>query len=404
MVTSNGDIPINEQSPPNVKTPAFDVSTFDPYAKPRPKEVPEPAVPNKQQMVPVRHHAGSHQPHINPLLRYSLRGSEAELDALAANCRPLLDDVCRSGQSTVWYAPPNNGKTLIAMALVLDAIRQNRIEGDKVCYVNADDNPEGIRQKLTLMTDVGAHMLCPGFKDFVAADLAMKLEQMAIEGTAEGAFVVIDTLKKFTSLMDKKESSAFAAVCRRFVARGGTILGLAHTNKNAGANGKAVYSGTTDLIEDFDAAYMLAKHEVEQRSNDQVVMFDCIKKRGDSPERCAYSYSTENGLTYHQLVASVEQVSFDAMGQIDRAYQEREDGEIIYGIQTCIADGIVTKMAIAVEVAKQVKAGRKAVMKVIDRYTGPDPAIHHWDYMVGARGAHEYRLHDGAVCVAPDGP
>lgn len=323
-----------------------------------------------------------------PLLKHSLQGQADALEKLAKASRPLLGHVCLSGQATVWYAPPNSGKTLIGLALIVRAIRDNLILSDNVYVVNADDNGTGLAEKLRILQDVGAHMLVPGFRDFRAAEFQGLLLKMAQTDKARGVIVIIDTIKKFASLMDKRDISGFADTCRQFVMHGGTILAFAHTNKNATPNGALKYAGTTDLVEDFDAAYIISPLETVQPTGERIVRFECIKRRGDSPDKAAYAYSTENGLTYEQLLASVEEVTFDKLGEIDRDIQQRTDAELIEAIKVCIGDGIDTKMQMAAEVAKRTKTSGKSVIRLIDRYTGDDPAEHHWAYSIGERGKH----------------
>lgn len=327
-----------------------------------------------------------------PLLKHSLQGQADALEKLAKASRPLLGHVCLSGQATVWYAPPNSGKTLIGLALTVRAIRENLILADNIYYINADDNGTGLAEKLRILQDVGAHMLVPGFKKFRAGDLQGLLLDMAQSGKARGVVVMIDTIKKFASLMDKRDISNFADTCRQFVMHGGTILAFAHTNKNTTPNGALKYAGTTDLIEDFDAAYIITPLEVEQPGGERVVRFECIKRRGDSPDKAAYAYSTENGLTYEQLLASVEEVTFDKLGEIERDVQQRTDAELVEAIKACIADGIDTKMQMAAEVAKRTKASGKSILKLLDRYTGDNPGEHHWSFRIGERGKHIFYL------------
>lgn len=327
-----------------------------------------------------------------PLLKFSLQGKASELSKLALSVRPMLGQVCLSGQATIWYAPPNSGKTLIGLSLAGEAIREKRLSAGNLYYINADDNGTGLAEKSRILDDLGAHMLVPGFKDFRATDLQGLLLEMAKSDKSKGVVVVIDTIKKFASLMDKKEASRFADACRQFVLHGGTVLAFAHTNKNPSQNGNLKYAGTTDLVEDFDAAYIIAPMDLDQPGGEKVVRFDCIKRRGDSPDKVAYAYSTENGLTYEQLLASVEAVTFDRLGEIERTIEQRTDAELVEAVKSCIRDGITTKMHIASEAAKRSITSGKGIIRILDRYTGDDPAKHHWNFTVGERGKHIFQL------------
>ncbi|WP_374540750.1 AAA family ATPase [Sphingorhabdus sp.] len=327
-----------------------------------------------------------------PLLKFSLQGKADELREKALAATPLLGQVCRSGQATIWYAPPNSGKTLIGLSLAGEAIRERRLEPGNLYYVNADDNSMGLAQKARIFDDWGAHMLVPGFKDFRAAELQNLLIEMARSDKARGVVLIIDTIKKFASLMDKKDSSRFADACRQFVLQGGTVLALAHTNKNPSASGRLKYAGTTDLVEDFDAAFIIEPIDLEQPGGEKVVRFESEKRRGDTPEKAAFAYSTENGLTYEQLLASVEAVTFDRLGEIERTIEQRTDIELVETVKACIRDGITTKMHIASEAAKRSKTSGKGIIRILDRYAGDDPADHHWTFTVGERGKHIFQL------------
>ena len=322
----------------------------------------------------------------------SLQGKADELAKQAVLASPLLGQVCRSGQATIWYAPPNSGKTLIGLALTIRAVHEGRVAGGNVYYVNADDNSSGIAEKLRVLDDLGAHTLVPGFEGFQAKDLRPLMIEMAERDKARGVLMIIDTVKPFANLMDKSDVSNFASVCRQFVSRGGTILIFAHTNKNKTADGFLKYAGTTDLIEQLDAAFVIAPIEGEPATNQKVVRFNCEKRRGDSPDITAYTYSTENGLSYDQLLASVEEATFDKVGELERDFEERSDADIITAIKTCIGEGINTKMQIASTVAKRTNTSGKGVIRILDRYTGDSPSNHHWAFTIGERGKHIFRV------------
>ena len=192
--------------------------------------------------------------------------------------------------------------------------------------------------------------------------------------------------------MDKNDVTVFAGACRHFVSHGGTILIFAHTNKNATADGSLKYAGTTDLIDQLDAAYVISPVESEPTSNQKIVRFKCEKRRGDSPDRTAYTYSTENLLSYDQLLASVEEATFDKVGDLERDFEQRTDAEIIAAIKVCIGEGINTKMQMASSVAKRTNTSGKGVIRILERYTGDSPSDHHWTFTIGERGKHIFRV------------
>ena len=99
-----------------------------------------------------------------PLLKHSLQGKADELEKLAQSTRPLLGQVCRSGQATIWYAPPNSGKTLIGLYLVLEAIREGRLAAGNVYYINADDNSAGLTLNAPRVNLVPTDPILPVFR------------------------------------------------------------------------------------------------------------------------------------------------------------------------------------------------------------------------------------------------
>lgn len=328
----------------------------------------------------------------NPLRKFSLTGEAAKYEAMAQAATPLLGDVCLSGEATVWYAKHNVGKTLLVLHLLSLAIEESRIDPDKVYIINADDSSSGIATKLGLLDEVGVHMLVPGQKDFNIAMLEKLLLEAVKDGTARGLFVVLDTLKKCADLMSKQQSSEFANVVRQFVSAGGTLLGLAHTNKRKGDNGRAIYAGTSDILNDFDAGYIIDEMPTAEQPGEKFIEFTQEKARGGGVQSVTYAYSVEDGISYERRLSSVRKVEPDEMDGIKRVEQERSDAEIIGVVATQITNGVNTKMALRNAAAEQASISRSAAMRVIDRYTGDDPAQHRWAFARKAHGAKLYSL------------
>lgn len=328
----------------------------------------------------------------SPLTPFSLRGKAAEFERLATEATPLLGDMCLRGEATIWYAPPNAGKTLFGLKFLGDAVHQGLVNPENTYYINADDSSAGFAVKMRLMDDLGVHTLAPGFKGFKAENLITILHEVAQADKARGSLIIIDTVKKFTSLMDKGKASAFANACRQVVMRGGTILAFAHTTKSPNANGKLRYAGTTDMIDDFDAAYVLTPIETDSGTKEKTVIFACEKTRGHNAEIAGYAYAAERGISYEERLASVRLVDPDQLDAFQRLEAERADTEVIAIVTDCINDGITTKMALAKGVAARAKISERAAIRLIEAYTGEDPDQHHWTYSVRERGAKVFAL------------
>ena len=329
----------------------------------------------------------------NPLLRYSLRGYADELEADAADTKPLLGQFVMKGQATMIYAAPNTGKTLITLYLVLKAIEEGRISPDRVIYVNADDSSQGLAAKVRLLEDAGAHMMAPGHKNMKIRHLAENMTQAVEDRSASGTLIIIDTLKKYTDLMDKKRTSEFGQVCREYVMAGGTVVALGHTRKSPKADGSPQYQGTTDILEDFDAVYVAELMTDSGRKDRRVVRFNMEKKRADSPNAVAYAYADELGISYGEKLESVESVDPEDLTP-DRTGDYGVDiVKVVVTISHIIGDGFAGgKGALAEATAAQCGISKRKALRIIEDKTGSTPGLHFWNARNGEHNTQLYRL------------
>ena len=72
--------------------------------------------------------------------KFSLNGQLDEMRKKMLDDKFVLGQMAIYGQATVFYAPPNAGKTLLTLKLLIDGIESGAITGSDVFYVNADDN------------------------------------------------------------------------------------------------------------------------------------------------------------------------------------------------------------------------------------------------------------------------
>lgn len=332
------------------------------------------------------------QPRPTALDRFSLRGRAGDVERNAVDQVPLLGRVALLGQLTVFYAAPNIGKTLLVLHLLLEAMRSGRVDPGSVYYVNVDDHAQGLLDKLRIADECGFHMVADGYRDFSSGNFLDVLREMIAEDQARGVVVVLDTLKKFTDLMDKSRATAFMKVARQFVVKGGTIIGLAHTNKHPGAGGRPVFAGTTDVRDDADCVYTLQALDPSPGDTDRVVVFDNIKRRGNVAIEAAYRYSIEPGISYDELLASVQAFDQSELLTLKRTEAERSDADLIAHVQACVREGIDTKMRLADAVAERAGVSKRLAVRIIEAYTGADPARHRWQFVVRERGAKVFAL------------
>jgi hypothetical protein len=275
----------------------------------------------------------------------------------------------------------------------MSEIEARGIDPNNVFYVNADDSSRGLAEKVRLLEEVGAHMLAPGLKGFKATEFSDKLKQAAEDGSARGTVVIIDTLKKFTNLMDKARSAEFAQVCRAYVMGGGTVIALGHTAKNKNTDGSPRYEGTTDIRDGFDAVYVAELMKAKPGSNERVIRFSQLKSRADSPEVVAYAYSTEAGLAYRDKLASVRPVypeELDGHSIEDSSINEQEVINDLLGY--IFQHGHLGQEKIVKAVVTMSRASRATIRRILDRHTGTDPAKHLWNFRRGDRGVQMYYL------------
>jgi hypothetical protein len=352
----------------------------------------DPFVPCETLVIqhPSTPHPAESSVSLNPLDIYSLKGQAAEIEKNTVEDQHVLGSVALQGQATGIFAAPNTGKTLIMLCLLIEAIKNHRLDPNLVYYLNMDDTSKGLLEKLRIAEEYGFHVLAEGYREFTARQFLNIVVNLVENDQAKGVVIILDTLKKFVNVMDKSQVSYFTRIIRQFVVKGGTLISLAHTNKNPGANGKPVYGGTSDILDDYDCAYTLAA--VSHEHGQKVVAFENIKRRGNVVETAAYRYSTDPGLSYHEILLSVEPFDDVQLEPLKQAEVIKSDAVLIDAVSACINAGINTKMLLAEAAAERAGVSKRKALQIIEKYTGDSPSEHRWTFTVGARGAKVYVL------------
>lgn len=331
------------------------------------------------------------------LNRFVLNGMSRELEAQMLDDVFVLGRLAILGQSTAIYAPPNAGKTLITLALIIESIKEGRIDGSQIYYINADDNYKGLVTKLKLAEEYGFQMIAPDHKEFKLERFTDHLTKSIKEKTALGVVVILDTVKKFTDIMNKRVVSDFGKVIRAFVQAGGTVIMLAHVNKHRDEEDKPIAAGTSDIIDDVDCAYILDTHS--QGFGEYLSTFENRKARGDVAMRVSYRFSRHEGQEYRELLASVSEVSQEEVNQIAKdaeLFDSREkNADLIEQIKAIIVGGAVQKTDIITKAHKETRKSRDLIRKVLERHTGESQLMgYSWKVITGPNNAQIYSVFD----------
>lgn len=330
---------------------------------------------------------------------FALNGQAAMMEESMLNDVFVLDMLAILGQSTVFYAKPNAGKTLLTIWLLIDAIKSGNVKAEDIFYINADDNYKGLTLKLKLAEEYGFRMLSPGYNGFKADMLAHVINKMISTGGASGKVLILDTAKKFTDIMSKDKSTKFAESNRQFVAHGGSVIMLAHVNKNRDDDGKVVFSGTSDLVDDVDCAYTLDTMTEDKQAETRTVKFENFKSRGDVAAEAVYQYSISPGMTYQERLESVRSVSdrerehAERMSFLEARY--RRNVEAIQAIRETLRAGINNKTDIIKAAMDRSGITRRNIARALTDHTGSNSTKYEfWSLDVGSKNAHIYRLND----------
>lgn len=336
---------------------------------------------------------------LEKLRRFSMHGQSKQLEQQILAEVHVMHSLAILGQWTTLYASPNTGKTLLTIWLLIEQIEKGLIDPANVFYVNADDNFRGLVEKLKIFEEHGIQCIAPNHNGFAVADIYRLMQNLAKYKEASGVVLVLDTLKKFVDLMDKRMGSEFGRVARDFVSAGGTLITLAHTNKHKDSEGKGIYSGTSDIVDDCDCVYVVDQvsqcgHALQMT---HTVEFSNKKARGDIATKEGFSYVKTPGQSYKELLASVNRRSTSEMLESKKLAQFASeldaDQEIIEAVKESIEVGVTMRTEIVKRVVGVTSETNARVRKVLTARTGCDYAKgDRWRCSTGGHNAQVYTV------------
>jgi archaellum biogenesis ATPase FlaH len=327
--------------------------------------------------------------------KFSLKGQAAAMRAKMLEDKFVMNRIAIMGQATVIYAKPNTGKTLLTIYLLIRAISTGLIRGENIFYINADDTFSGLVHKLELAEKYGFHMMAPGFNEFDSRQFLNYLAALTKQGEATGKVIILDTLKKFTNLMDKQLATGFMTIGRQFVTAGGTLILLAHTNKNRDADNKVVFGGTSDIVDDVDCAFTLDEVEIDEIAKTKSVVFENIKNRGNVAREVGFTYSITEEQSYHRLLDSVKELDEKDRAAAIKAKaiadKLENNSDAIQAIIEAIEAGATLKTELVRLAAANSGITKPRLNKVLIEHCGFSyDEGHRWRHSKGDKNCHTY--------------
>ncbi|MDZ4214027.1 MAG: toprim domain-containing protein [Rhodocyclaceae bacterium] len=328
---------------------------------------------------------------------FALNGSAAEMRKKMLADKFVVGRLAILGQITFWYASPNVGKTLLILWLLIDAIKRGEIDARDIYFINADDNHKGLTFKIELGEKHGFIVIAPGYMEFKPELLASYLDAMIENGSARGKVVILDTVKKFADIMDKKKGTKFGETVRRFSMHGGTVIGLAHVNKHRDDDGHVVYSGTTDLVDDCDCAYTLDTVSKDKSTGLRTVKFTNLKNRGDVALEAIYEYDFSEDLSYQGKLDSVRSISDEEKASVMKKRELdamlKRNEEAVAAIRETIRAGTNKKTELIKAAMEAGCLTKRVVMRALKDHTGKSFTNYQfWNVSIEEDNAHIYKL------------
>lgn len=185
-----------------------------------------------------------------------------------ADAEFLIDNLIVRGSLSVFVAPANGGKT----TLFIHLCEEMAAKGLNIYYINADASPSDLKRHFEHAKQHGYTVLAPDAKIGKGPqDIVSKLTKMNTGGAPlDSVVIILDTLKKFTTVINKTQLKNLLALLRGLSTKGTTVIMLAHTNKYAGDDGKHIFEGTGDLRNDVDNMIYLEGSKDEAKGRQEI--------------------------------------------------------------------------------------------------------------------------------------
>ena len=176
---------------------------------------------------------------------------------------------------------------------------------------------------------------------------------------------------------------------------GGTIITLAHTNKNRSDEGKRIFGGTSDILDDCDCSYVIDGGGPDGHNKYRAI-FENNKARGDVAQKVVFQYSKLDGCTYEQLLNSIVRLGKKDAREADKENQLHKDIRVdkttVDAILDALGDAELLTKVILDHVTDETPIGRRPAKNALLKWTGEDyDQGHRWTVRRGDKNEKYYK-------------
>ena len=282
----------------------------------------------------------------------------------------IYEKIITKGLITVIAAPPNGGKTTIAMhmATVMAA------NGFQVFYIDYDSSGIHIGEYFKLTHHANIEYWTEIDSDLDAQSLVNQLvEASKNEGNQPDCVYIFDTLKKFTNLMNKAKVAEFMSKMRSLTRNGATVILLAHTNKRPEMDGCYLFEGVGDVKNDCDNLFYFLPMKNDDGSITVTVDLGDSSKKKALLEPCTFVIQPNRTVNLAEEYANPESI---------RSYEhDKNDIEAIIAI---LGDKTFNEGTL-LEVAHQQGISRRNCRRILRSYS-------YWSATKGEKNATLYSV------------
>jgi len=176
----------------------------------------------------------------------------------------IVNELIVRGHMVAIVAPANSGKTALMIHFAVQIARQ----GYQLLYVNVDAGPDDLKRHFEHSKKHGYKLIAPdAILGKSPRDVLVEFQRYLKTGVdLSNTVIVLDTLKKFVDVIEKRAAKELYSLLRGLTVRGCTVVLLGHTNKHTNKDNQTIYEGTADLRNDVDELIYLDAQKDEAKS------------------------------------------------------------------------------------------------------------------------------------------